>query len=202
MPHTHAHACTCSLHAWESSGFLSLDANQTALILRPPMDQNISPRALNNPLRVWKSFIWDRDFMKGQFWVLHLVSDTRADETLQCTGFADLSKKRRSPWAQLHLLWTTLWTSPGLCTHSRDCEDLALVPSEPPLYLVRYELWLKMPEGFVHRYKDVQTHNQERSQPQMGHLVSMTFHPRGRQRFPPSLPPHFLHWVSVTAKLP
>jgi len=45
---------------------LSLAADQTALILCPPIDQNVSPRALNKHPEFWKSLIWDRDFMKGQ----------------------------------------------------------------------------------------------------------------------------------------
>lgn len=54
--------------------------------------------------------------MKGKLEVLDLVSEAK---TLQHTAVADLSKKRRSPWAQLHLLWNTLWTSSGPCIHSR-----------------------------------------------------------------------------------
>lgn len=39
-----------------------------------------------------------------------------------------------------------------------------------------YGLWLKLPQGFVHMYKDVQTHNQEASQLQMGYHVSTPLH--------------------------
>lgn len=59
----------------------SLAPNQTALILCPATDLNVSSRTLNkHHPEVWKWFIWDRDFMKSQLEVLDLVSDAKADE--------------------------------------------------------------------------------------------------------------------------
>ncbi|PKU47649.1 hypothetical protein llap_2041 [Limosa lapponica baueri] len=158
------------------------------------MDQNASPRALNNHHpEIQKCFTWDRDFMKGQLEVLDLVNDTK---TLQHTTVADLSKKRRWPWAQLCLLWATVWTSPGLCTHSRYWDDLSLVSSEPPLCL-------KTPQSFVHMYKDRPTTKKPLGFKWDTAFQCLSSYPCGSQRFHPSLLRHFftvhlqlLNWSS------
>lgn len=55
--------------------------NQTALILCPDTDWNVSSWILNkHHPEVWKWFIWNRAFMKSQLEVLVLISDAKSDE--------------------------------------------------------------------------------------------------------------------------